>query len=378
MTERQQTVIVVQRYRRSVGASMINKYVQSFLLLLSLAALVPAQSSSSLPPPPPPPSPAAGTTQRPAPVAGQSAVKADEDEVIRITANLVSVPVSVINRQGQYVLDLRQQDFRVFEDGVEQEISHFETVNQPFTVILMLDMSDSTRIKLRDIQNAALAFLNQLRPEDRALVISFDKQFAMMLGAPTGDRQMLSDAILRVKSGGGTALYDAIDLTMNQQLKQIPGRKAVVILTDGVDTASVRATYDSTVRLAAEQYALIFPIQYDTPNDVAARQPDNQFGTVTYTTPSGEPLSKAYARGTRYLQSIAATSGGRFQYSDSPKNLEKSFARIAEELRRQYSVGYYPRNPNPKSGKRRLKVIVSVPNATVRARDSYVFKSDAP
>lgn len=295
-------------------------------------------------------------------------------EVLRISTNLVTVPAIVKTRQGRYVTNLRREDFRIYEDGAEQEISSFETVDKSFTVTLMLDISDSTRIKLSDIQNAAIAFLNQLRPDDRALIVAFDKRFALLTEV-TNDRNVLAAAIRRVKTGGGTALYDAIDTMVSAKLKQIPGRKAVVILTDGVDTASLRATYDSTLRSATEQYALIYPIQYDTPNG-AGGQPNHEFGLVTYTTPSGEPLSKAYARGTRYLQLIAATSGGRFHYSDTLKSLEHSFERIAQELRQQYSLSYYPKNSNPRKGKRRIRVIVSAPNTVVQARDSYVYKPD--
>ncbi|HKB65295.1 MAG TPA: VWA domain-containing protein [Pyrinomonadaceae bacterium] len=298
-----------------------------------------------------------------------------DDEVLRISTSLVAVPVTVKTRQGTYIPNLRREDFRIYEDGIEQEVSNFETIDAPFTVILMLDVSDSTRIKLREIQNAACAFLNQLRPSDRALIVSFDRQLSVLSSA-TGDRKVLADAINHVQTGGGTAIYDAIEVTISSQLKQIPGRKAVVVLTDGVDTASLHATYESTLRLATEQYALIYAIQYDTPSDVKARQPNDQFGLVTYTTPSGEPLNKAYERGTRYLRSIAGISGGSFHYSDTVKNLEKSFARIAEELRQQYSLSYYPKTPNSKSGKRRLKIIVSVPQAIVHARDSYAYKSN--
>jgi len=299
-----------------------------------------------------------------------------DEDVLRISTSMVAVPVIVKTREGAYIPNLRREDFRIYEDGIQQEISSFDTIDAPFTVILMLDLSDSTRIKLVEIQNAALAFLNQLRPDDRALIVSFDKQFRVLTKI-TGDRKLLAEAIKQVQTGGGTAIYDAFDTAITAHLKQVPGRKAVVVLTDGVDTSSVRATYESTLRLATEQYALIYPIQYDTPNDVKAKQPDDQYGLVTYTTPSGEPLNKAYERGTRYLRSIAEISGGRFQYSDSVKNLENSFARIAEELRQQYSLSYYPKNLNSKSGKRRLTIVVSVPNAIVHARDNYVYKPDS-
>lgn len=296
-----------------------------------------------------------------------------DDEVWRVSTNLVTIPVSVKTRQGVYIPNLRREDFRIYEDGVEQEISFFETVDKPFTVTLMLDISDSTRID--DIQNAAIAFLNQLQPDDRAGIVVFDKHF-VRLTEVTGDRKVLSNAIRRVKTGGGTALYDAIDAIINVQEKQIPGRKAIVILTDGVDTSSVRATYESTLRSATEQYALIYPIRFGTPKNAMAREPSSEFGSVTYTTPNGEPLSKAYERGTRYLQLIAEASGGRFQYSDNLKNLENSFARIAEELRQQYSLGYYPKNQATKNEKRRIKVRTNVPNAEVHARDSYTYKPD--
>lgn len=302
-----------------------------------------------------------------------------DDEVVRVSTNLVTVPVIVKTHRGGYVPNLRLEDFRIYEDGVKQEISHFETVDKPFTVTLMLDISDSTRTELKDIQNAAIAFLDKLQPDDLALIVAFDKQ-VIRLAEPTGDRKVLSEAIRLVKTGGATALYDAIDTVINSHLKQIPGRQAIVILTDGIDTSSVRATYQSTIDSANAQYALIYPIQWDTPNDSLTKQlsrADNvAAGGVTYTTPGGEPLRKAYDRGTRYLESIASASGGRFQYANTLKNLGASFAQIAEELRQQYSLGYYPKNQALKNAKRRIKVNVSIPDAVVHARDSYAYKVD--
>lgn len=303
-----------------------------------------------------------------------------EDEVVKVSTNLVTVPVSVKTRKGAYVSNLRQEDFRILEDGVPQEISHFETVDKPFTVALLLDVSDSTKAELTEIQNAAIAFLDQLQPHDRAMIISFDRR-SVRLTEATGDRRSLSDAIRRVRTGGGTALYDALDGTLKEHLGASPGRKAVVLLTDGIDTSSVRATYESALRSAAEDCALIYPIQWDTPNSLMSKQlgradNDAHIGGAIYTTPSGEPLRKAYERGTRFLQLAAESSGGRFQYANNHKNLERSFARIAEELRQQYSLGYYPRNPAARGRKRRIKVGVSVADADVRARDSYTHRPD--
>jgi Ca-activated chloride channel family protein len=298
------------------------------------------------------------------------------EEVVRVSTSLVTVPVSVRTRKGAYVTNLRREDFRIYEDGVAQEVAHFEAVDKPFTVALLLDVSDSARGELEAIQDAAVAFLEQLRPHDRALVISFDRRVVRLTGA-TGDRRTLADAIRRVRPGGGTALYDALEGALREHLKAAPGRKAVVLLTDGIDTSSARATYESALRAAEEEYALVYPIQWNTPERLYSEQRlRGDPAAVTYTTPGGEPLRKAYERGTRFLRLAAEASGGRFQHADGLKNLERSFARIAEELRRQYGLGYYPRNPAAKGRRRRIKVEVGVADADVRARDSYTHTPD--
>src|SRR5882724_3819255 len=137
-------------------------HFQTFLLLLSLSALVQAQQLPS-----PSPSPAATNST------GQSPEEVGEGEVLRISSNLVSVPVSVINRQGQYVVDLQQKDFRVYEDGKEQTIVHFSNVDQPFSVVLLIDTSGSTAPFIDQIKASAKAFVDQIRPADTIRPIYF-------------------------------------------------------------------------------------------------------------------------------------------------------------------------------------------------------------
>src|SRR2546421_10331090 len=124
-----------------------------------------------------------------------------ETEVLRISTNLVTVPAIVKTHQGGYIPNLHREDFHIYEDDVEQEISHFETVDRPFTIVLLLDMSDSTRIELKEIQNAAIAFLNQLRTDDRALIAVFANRFTRLTDI-TDDRQALSAARGQLKAGG--------------------------------------------------------------------------------------------------------------------------------------------------------------------------------
>ena len=188
-------------------------------------------------------------------------------DVIRVDTTLITLPVSVTDRNGRYIPNLTKEDFRLWEDGVEQQVAFFASVDKPFSLVLMIDTSGSTRFRIEDIQDAAITFVNQLRPDDQVMVVSFDDD-VRILSEFTSDRGRLRNAIRRTRTGDGTKLYDAVDLVINQRLNRVSGRKAVVLFTDGVDTTSRRGTYASNVRDAEEVDALIYPVQYDTYSDV--------------------------------------------------------------------------------------------------------------
>ncbi len=319
-----------------------------------------------------------------------------EDEVVSVSSTLVSVPVSVLDRDGRFISGLRQQDFRIFEDGAEQQVAYFASVEQPFTVALLIDTSASTRFKLEEMQDAAIAFLDQLRPDDRVVVISFDDQ-VRVLSPITNDRGLLRDAVRRTRRGQGTRLYDAVELAVRQQLSQARGRKALVLFTDGVDTTSRHASYQSTLAEAEELDALVYPIQYDTytgPSGGGGNWPPPQNpqrrrggldilvdilggGNVTIGGGGGGGRGNSreeYERGGEYLRQLAALTGGRHHNADDLRYLEQAFTNIAEELRRQYSLGYYPSRQSQASERRQIKVRVKRPNLVVRARDSYIYQ----
>src|SRR5207302_6666889 len=188
-------------------------------------------------------------------------------DVVRVDTTLVSIPVSVMDRDGKYIPNLRKEDFHIWEDGVEQQVAYFASTEKPFTVALLIDTSGSTRERLQDIQNAAMTFVNQLGADDRVMVMSFDDKIRV-LTQPTNDRYALRGAIDQVRPGSGTRLYDAVDQVINQYLNRIEGRKAVVLFTDGVDTTSKHASYESTLREAEELDALIYPFEFDTYEDM--------------------------------------------------------------------------------------------------------------
>ena len=191
----------------------------------------------------------------------------DDGGVIRVETNLVTMPVSVLDREGRFISGLQQKDFRIFENGVEQKVDYFQSVEQPFTVILLIDVSPSTQFRIEEIQDAAIAFVDQLRPGDRVMVVAFDED-VHVLSPVTSNRMQLRNAIRDARFGDGTSLYEAVDFGLDFQLRQVQGRKAVVLFTDGVDTTSRQATYDSTLRAAQESEALFYPIRYDTSADL--------------------------------------------------------------------------------------------------------------
>ncbi|MDQ6651207.1 MAG: VWA domain-containing protein [Acidobacteriota bacterium] len=342
-----------------------------------------------------------GVALSPNEVAPPGPEEVGEGDVVRIDTALVTVPVSVLDRQGRFVPNLRREDFSVFENGVEQSIVNFEPTEKPFTVALVLDTSASTHFHLWEIKQAAIAFAKQLRPQDRVLVVTFNDE-VLLLTEATNDLNVV-DAVIEeyANTGDSTRLYDAVDLVVKERLNKIKGRKAIVLFTDGVDTSSYLATYQSTLREAEELDALIYPIQYDTSDYLRAMQGVGS-GSVTIVTSSsswpfpgrstsqviygpsngGTPppgTTKAdYQRANQYLHELADKTGARLYEANDPAQLAQAFSRIAEELRRQYSLSYYPQASADQSGERRqIKVRVHQPNLAVKARDSYVRSSSS-
>lgn len=312
----------------------------------------------------------------------------DDDDVIKIETNFVTLPVSVLDRNGRFVAGLAQRDFKIFENGVPQKVEYFASVEKPFTVVLMIDVSPSTQYKIDEIHRAAISFVNQLRTDDKVMVVAFDENYKV-LSRPTNNRSQLEYAIRRANFGGGTSLYDAVSRTINQELRQIEGRKAIVLFTDGVDTTSSRANYENTLRQVEEVDALIYPIRYDTYRQYTGggssrrRMPrtgsilGDILGAIITGGGTNVPVGGAgtsreeYDRGKTYLEELAKYSGGRKFEADTTSNLDTAFRSIAEELRRQYSLGYYPESGD-KGERRGIRVRVMRPNLVVRTKSSYI------
>jgi VWFA-related protein len=401
-------------------------------LVSSLAAILIILPGFSAPAQSPPRAPQRG-----------EAIKLPEEqqaaEAIRIDTTLVTVPVIASDRNDVYVHDLQQAEFSLYEDGVKQEIVFFATIKTPFHVVLMLDTSASTQEKLKQIQRAAVTFVNQLQMADRVKIISFDDE-VRELSDFTNNRAELRRAIEATRSGQGTRLYDAMRLAM-ANLAQVKGRKAIVLFTDGVDWYSNDATYDSNLREIEESGIIVYPIRYDTraetermlrqqrdsgkevelgviwggppigqtPPTVPGKSPGGRTGgqrdpynlpippIIITRTPSDRypddrfpdsrtpdarspgrredsttiELDGLYRTADRYLEELALKSGGKLHRADTLISLPDAFKQIAEELRNQYSLGYYPTNSKHDGRYRKIQVRVSRKGVLIRARPGY-------
>lgn len=332
-------------------------------------------------------------TATPTPAAKPKA--AADDEIIKVTTDLVTTPVSVLDRQGRFIPGLKQKDFKIFENDVPQKITYFQSEEQPFTVILMIDISPSTKYKIDEIHYAAITFVNQLRPTDKVMVVAFDQRVRALTEEPTSDKQKIFAAIYKANFGSGTSLYEAVAIVSDLDLIKVPGRKAIVLFTDGVDTTSRQASFESTIAGVQEIDALIYPIRFNTMQGNAGGVVSTATGAPVALPPDVAALMAArgiaidprnfkiagrgqspaeYAKGKLYLEKLAENTGGRIFDVDDVKNLETSFAGVAEELRRQYSIGYYPEAEGKPGERRSVKIKVTKLGAVIRAKTGYVIR----
>jgi Ca-activated chloride channel family protein len=281
-----------------------------------------------------------------------------EDDVLSVDTTLVSIPFSVLDASGNYVTDLKQPDVRVFENNVEQRVASFSEISQPTFVVLLLDASTSVGPHFRELKEAATAFVDQLRETDYVYPVSFSGKVAPLLSEATNDRAALRDAInrMRIINDDKTSIYDAVQSVSDEILKKFRGRKALILFTDGEDVSSRRAKKNDNLRDAQELDALIYTVQFPR---------ERPIGNGLYF----DLMSPGHKD---YLRRLAENSGGRYFKGDKPEKVKSAFASIAEELRRQYVVAYYPASPLRAGESRRIKVSVTRPGASARTRKTTV------
>ncbi|MBL8167558.1 MAG: VWA domain-containing protein [Acidobacteria bacterium] len=310
--------------------------------------------------------------------AQQRETRPDQEPTLKIDTALVSVPVIVSDQQGRYISGLKASDFSLYEDRVKQAIDFFADTEEPINVALLLDTSKSTTMVLDDIKNAAKDFVKQLRPQDRAMIVSFDFHETALCEL-TSDRKTLEKAIGKARIGEtvGTKLRDAVYDVMSEEFRAVKGRKAIILLTDGKDHGSdinERILLDA----ATEADTLIYSVFYRSlPPNFTRRGRGGWGRRGGIFTPLPPPrqqrrrerMEERSADAIEFLQQLSDVSAGRYFDSEVAK-LKETFVQIVEELRHQYRLGFYP-SDHPAGSVHSLKVQVERSGVVVRSRRSY-------
>jgi len=317
---------------------------------------------------------------------GQDAKKPQANaQSIQVHVEMVSLPVVVSDRDGRRVTDLQKEDFEVFEDKVPQQIAGFVATDEPISVALTLDTSGSMQQKLRLLQDEAIRFVNTLHPDDSVAILSFANDVNLLEDFSIS-RERAAYGIKETRADGSTVLYEAVWLSLEEVLKPVKERKALVLFTDGVDTASRKTSIGETLQLAKETQATIYTIYFNTEGDLDTVGGRGRVGGIPFPSPRvvvgpGNPGpgsgASEYAQGRQYLSQLSEFSGGLFFDALKAEDLGPAFQEIARELSSQYSIGYYSTNTKHDGKFRNVQVRVKRPGLAARTKKGYLAPKDA-
>lgn len=293
---------------------------------------------------------------------------------LRSNVELVSVPVIVTDQNGKRVLDLKQSDFHIFEDELEQKIDRLIPEADPLNVALLIDTSLGMRFSSDEIQRWVLTCSQTLRPQDRLMVISFNSR-VYLDSELTGSRDQLLQAVGLMRAGDVTRLYDALDLAMTERLDWVSGRKAIVLFTDGVDTASGLADAAATLRKIETSDVPVHVIQFDTKQSI----PPVPSTWILRKAPEGYAnKDQVYARADQFLRDLSSAGGGRVVQAGNREKVNDAFLQISEDLSHQYTLCYYPANRSRDDAFRRIRVEVDRSEVKIQTRSGYRVGTQAP
>jgi Ca-activated chloride channel homolog len=306
-------------------------------------------------------------------VEGDSSPDADGirpgEDVLKLEARLVNLNVKVADAGGRTLPALKKEDFVVYEDDVKQEVSYFEPVNAPLSIVLLLDLSGSTEHKIKVMKKAAQKFIDSLAPTDRIAVAGFTRRFFIISNFTTDHRQ-LKDRIGDIKNRhSGTAYYDAMWATLDLLDEAKATRKAVVVLTDGVDNSldhpgdsefDPKHRFEELLARIEEADATIYPIYLDTEYETIGRR--------------GRSGHAAYVTAREQLEALAEQTGAVMFKAERAEDMEGVYRQVAAELHSLYSMAYAPKIVSKDRTWRKIGIAVSLPGAKVRTKRGYYTK----
>jgi len=332
------------------------------------------------------------------------------DETIKLDATLINLPLLVSDRSGRFIPQLTKRDFDIYEDGVKQEVAFFGNDEVPFNVALMIDVSPSVSNSLGDIQEAAIAFVKELRPEDRIMIVAFDRNVRFLTDF-TNDRYVLQRAIDNTRTGNGTSVYEAVYDTVANRLRHVEGRKALILLSDGEDTTSRSVGYEEAINIVTESDVLVYGLRFPDTGGYGPYNPGrNQRNRYPFPLPgspfpfpfpwphfvpwdpaagsgnsgngggsgSGGSGSGQWGRhrdsshGRDFMADVAEAGGGPVYDAKTVRDMPRLARQIADELRHVYVISYYPTNSLSNGGYRSIRVQVKGrDDIAVRHRRGY-------
>jgi VWFA-related protein len=279
--------------------------------------------------------------------------RGDDRYRIRRDVNLVVLHATVLDQQGRFVPDLKQENFRVFEDKVEQKLAIFRREDIPVTLGLVVDNSASMRPHRPSVNAAAISFVETSNREDEVFVVNFNYDYFLDLDKDfTNDVQELKEALERIDSRGSTALYDALIGSLDHVKKGSRDKKVLLVVTDGDDNAS-RKTLEQTIQEAQQSDTLIYTI-----------------GLM-----GDDTKGRSRRRFQNALRQLAEATGGMSFFPQGVEEVEAICTRIAHDIRNQYTLAYYPTNTLRDGTFRKIEVDVVPPRGrgklAVRTRTGY-------
>ncbi len=327
-----------------------------------------------------------------------AAQDAESDTNQRANKSFVSLPVTVSDREGHYIPDLKKDDFTVYQDGVKQKITFFSTYKEPLKIALMLDTSKSSRDVIKKIREAAKDFVDSLSQNDQCQVATFDSQ-VKIINPFTSDKEIIKKSLNKVKINehGGTLMYSAVKQIAETSFKDVKGRKVIILLTDGNDFGS-SLTKNEFLNLLEESDILIYTVFFKTgkgadtpansggkskkakkikkPRKKKKQNPDAISGQAVYalSDEEAEMLEKRdELEAIDSLKKMSEITAGRFYLSSVP-DLEKAFKNITGEMTQQYRLGFSSRKSADSPLSRDINVKVERPDVVVRTRGKFRTK----
>jgi Ca-activated chloride channel family protein len=305
---------------------------------------------------------------------------------LKVHVDLVILNVAVTDEKGANVTSLKKQDFIVYEDDVEQQVADFLPVEAPFHLVLALDTSISTRSSLSLIKKAASNFTDQLRFSDQIAILEINSSIREIQGF-TSDRRKLKKAIDRIAtaSSGGSRIYDGVADAAKRLQKSEGGRKAIIMLSDGMENSS-RIKFEDLRGLLAQSDVVFYPVtilnkgsQKDMLEDFIKNADKKKPDLASYVENaklSVSVLEEVYQIQAERLQVMTDETGGKIFLVADLADLAEEYAKVAHELRNTFSLAYYSKNTGRDGTMRKIRVEVRDPRYRVRTRTSYLVPKD--